>query len=251
MAAVTQYGILLELVSKELTCDRAIVLTAVYQNGNALVYASDELKSDLEIVLAAVNQNGLLLKHASDELKNDREIVLTAVKQNGRAAEFASFEMRNDNIVLMNVLANGYLVSYDETFIDFACDLVLHFERCYMGVFLMGWYSTSNHRGNRQQLKSSCSDGVDINHVHIINSKLLLLNKLGKYGSIQVKKLIADYAGVYYGKRLLTARKALQRIHSFQPRTKEEKRPKSKPKTMPKVSANPIKPIPKALCTVC
>jgi hypothetical protein len=43
-----------------------------------------------------------------------------------------------------------------------------------------------------------------------LNNNLPVLNKLGKYKSIQVKKLIADYAGVYYGERLYTARKALE-----------------------------------------
>jgi hypothetical protein len=47
--------------------------------------------------------------------------------------------------------------------------------------------------------------------VNTIN-KLPLLNKLGKYHSIQVKKLIADYVGVYYGSRICTVRKALEQI---------------------------------------
>jgi hypothetical protein len=43
-----------------------------------------------------------------------------------------------------------------------------------------------------------------------ISCKLPILNKLGKYRSIHnVKKLIADYVGVYYGERLHLLNKAV------------------------------------------
>jgi hypothetical protein len=45
-------------------------------------------------------------------------------------------------------------------------------------------------------------------------NKLPLLNKLGKYRSIYVKKLIADYAGVYHGSRFVAARLAQRKLLS-------------------------------------
>jgi hypothetical protein len=189
LAAVTQNGYALEFASGELKNDRAIVLAAV-TNGRALEFASDELKNDRAIVLAAVKADVSALEFASDELKNDREFVLAAVKKYGRALQYASHELKHDYAVRIPAVANG-LRWWDDKFEVFVQDLLRDSEH-FMGVFLMGWGQQFRQKDNTHRQAN-------------FNNKLPMLNKLGKYGSIQVKKLIADYAGVYYGERLVTA----------------------------------------------
>jgi hypothetical protein len=85
-----------------------------------------------------------------------------------------------------------------ETFIG---GLLLQFDY-FLNAFLSGW----NSPFFRSSKSSKVAPLVTIN-------KLPMLNKLGKYGSIQVKKLIADYAGVYYGERRVTVLEAHRRLH--------------------------------------
>jgi sulfur relay (sulfurtransferase) complex TusBCD TusD component (DsrE family) len=196
LAAVTHA---LKFASVALKNDRDIVLAAVNQNGHALQYASVELKNDREVVLTAVTQNGNALQFASLELKNDRGVVLAAVTYDGFVLKFASHELQNDYEVMIPAVANGW-ASWDDKFEVFVQDLLRDSEH-FMGVFLMGW-------GQQVPQKDNTPRQTNFNN----NNKLTMLNKLGKYKSIQVKKLIADYAGVYHGERLVTAQKVLQNI---------------------------------------
>jgi hypothetical protein len=201
LAAVTQNSLALKFTSDELKNDHEIVVAAVNQNARAFQYASDEMKNDREIVLAAMNQNGDALKHASDELKNDREIVLAAVKNKGTSLCFVSKELKNDCEILIVAFANGctsYLSTAAEYEVGIFLDnMLLQCDR-FQSIFLMGWMYISPKESHEV--------------VSLLANKLPLLNKLGKYGSIQVKKLIADYAGVYHGERLMTARTAFHLI---------------------------------------
>jgi hypothetical protein len=143
-------------------------------------------------MLAAVKQTGSALQYASNELKNDRIIVLAAVNQNGQALRFASDELKNDMCILIPAVANGW-VWWDIHLEKYINNVLLQSER-FMVTFLTGW-SLSPTKTSQQ------------------GSKFPMLNKLGKYGSISVKKLIADYVGIYYGEKLSTARKASNQIN--------------------------------------
>jgi hypothetical protein len=159
---------------------------AVKHDGYALQFASEDLKNDRELVLAAVNRSSQALSFSSERLRNDREVVLAAVSKQGNEMRYASEELKNDNEILIVAVANGWKV-WNEEFKDLVETAVLDF-RVYHDVFLRGWSLVANKSREYH---------------------LLTLNKLGFYKSIEVKKLIADYAGVRYGARLHTARRAL------------------------------------------
>jgi hypothetical protein len=152
------------------------------------------LKNNPSIVLAAVKQNPLALQDASEELKNNRDIVLAAVEKIGLSLKFASDELKHDYHVKIPAVANGWKDG-DEGLSTYINGLLTQY-RTYL-MFLWEWKSN-----NASLLASSDIDKP--------TNKLSLLNKLGKYRSIHVKKLIADYVGVYYGERLVTARRALR-----------------------------------------
>jgi hypothetical protein len=122
------------------------------------------------------------------------------VKNKGTSLCFVSKELKNDCEILIVAVANGcttYLSTAAEYQVGILLDnLLLQCDR-FQSIFLMGWMSISP-KGSQEVVS--------------LANKLPLLNKLGKYGSIQVKKLIADYAGVYHGERLMTARNAFQLI---------------------------------------
>jgi hypothetical protein len=163
------------------------------------------LRNDREIALAAVTQHGCALKYAhKKKLKNDREVVLAAVNQNGCALMFASDKLKNDYAFMIPAVANGS-TSWDDKFEVFVQHLLRDSEH-FMGVFLMGW-------GQRCRKKDKAPRQAYFSSNN--NNKLPMLNKLGKYKSIQVKKLIADYAGVSHGERLVTARKALENLNKY------------------------------------
>jgi hypothetical protein len=114
------------------------------------------------------------------------------VNQNGQALRFAADVLKNDMCILIPAVANGW-TSGDDHLENYILNVLLQSER-FMVTFLAGW--------SLSPIKAS-------QH----GSKLPMLNKLGKYDSISVKKLIADYVGIYYGEKLSTARKASNRIN--------------------------------------
>ena len=79
---------------------------------------------------------------------------------------------------------------------------------CFRDVFLFGWIAPSKqHEGDGVK-------GMNINFENqLYNCRLPILNKLGKYRSIAIKKVIADYAGVEYGyelrRKLISVAKAI------------------------------------------
>jgi len=79
LAAVAQYGLVLQYASETLRADRGVVLAAVAQEGRALKWASEPLRADRGVVLAAVAQRGRVLRYASVLLRNDPEVLLAAV----------------------------------------------------------------------------------------------------------------------------------------------------------------------------
>jgi hypothetical protein len=87
------------------------------------------------------------------------------------------------------------------------------FEDCFLRSFLYGFLprtSSVSQRVTNKNAKKLCTGGPTGSNAALmmITCKLPMLNKLGKYGSMQVKKSIADYAGVYLNDRLINVRKA-------------------------------------------
>jgi hypothetical protein len=83
-------------------------------------------------------------------------------------------------------------------------------HQAFFNSFLLGWLLSPP---TPSKIISNSSDSVVIVSASVSggggggggnNNYLRSLNKLGKYGSIQVKKKIADYANVYYGQQRLT-----------------------------------------------
>jgi hypothetical protein len=199
--------------SKELKSDRTVALAALNHDGEYLELLSNELKNDREIVLTAVNQCGLALKHASDELKNDREIVFTALNNHGPSLFFCSDLLQQDMELITVAAANCFVEGVDlECCEGVQCaynlveqgnianyvQTVLHNWHTFHDVFLSGWM---------MRIKAE-EEGSTTPPFTTSLCKLPLLNKLGKYALIDVKKRIAAYAGVCYGKSLIRAQQA-------------------------------------------
>ena len=131
-------------------------------------------------VLQAVKQNGFALRYASAALQDDREIVLEAVKQDGHALEFASFGLRNGGLrEYLNHLKSNVFNVPKQTFI---------------ATILFGAKAAPSIPGSPRDSRSCLCD----------NSKcvLSLLRpsvRVPGSMSLQIKKLIWEYAGVRSG----------------------------------------------------
>ena len=131
-------------------------------------------------MLEAVKQNGRALYYASAALKDDHEIVLEAVKQNGRALRFASAELRNGGLrEYLNHLKSNVFNVPKQTFI---------------ATILFGAKAAPSIPGSPRDSRSCLCD----------NSKcvLSLLRpsvRVPGSMSLQIKKLIWEYAGVRNG----------------------------------------------------
>jgi len=109
LKVVSEDGLTLRLLSRDLQADRDVVLAAVRQNAMALQHVSPELEADLEVVLAAVQQNAVFaFRLASREVRANLEVVLAAVGQNGLALRDVPAEWQaNREVVLAAVTKNG------------------------------------------------------------------------------------------------------------------------------------------------
>ena len=160
--------------------DREIVLEAVKQNGNALRYVSAALKDDREIVLEAVKQNGEALYCASAALKDDREFMLEAVKQNGRALQYASAKLRNGGLrEYLNHLKSNVFNVPKQTFI---------------ATILFGAKAVPSISGSPRDSQSRLC-----NNSKCVLSLLRPSVRVPGSMSLQIKKLIWEYAGVRSG----------------------------------------------------
>jgi hypothetical protein len=114
--------------------------------------------------------------------------------------------LENDCEILIVATANssiGGSVCWNDDFKSFLDDIMLQHDRFTEG-FLMGW--------NTKMMPNKVVVGL----LTCPTNKLPSLNKLGKYGCIQVKKLVAEYAGIRYGQRLTNAQRALKVINVLQ-----------------------------------
>ena len=135
---------------------------------------------DREIVLEAVKQSWEALEYASATLKDDREIVLEAVKQNGRALQYASAELRNGGLreYLKHLKSNVFNVP----------------KQTFIATILFSAKAAPSIPGSPRDSRSCLCD----------NSKcvLSLLRpsvRVPGSMSLQIKKLIWEYAGVQSG----------------------------------------------------
>ena len=159
---------------------RIEVLEAVKQNGYALLNASAALKDDREIVLEAVKQNGEVLTYASAALKEDREIVLEAVKQNGYALRYASAGLRNGGLrEYVNHLKSNVFNVPKQTFI---------------ATILFGAKAAPLIPGSSNDSRPRLCDNS-----RCVLSLLRPSVRVPGSMSLQIKKLIWEYAGVRSG----------------------------------------------------
>ena len=157
-----------------------IVLAAVQQNGWVLEHASAELQADQDIMLAAVQQDGMALQYASAALKDDREFMLEAVKQDGYALTYASAELRNGGLrEYLNHLKSNVFNVPKQTFIA----TILFGAKAAPPISC-----SSNDSRPRLCDNSKCVLSLLRPSVRVPGSM-----------SLQIKKLIWEYAGVRSG----------------------------------------------------
>jgi lambda repressor-like predicted transcriptional regulator len=240
LAAVSQNGIVLAC-AKMLNNDREIVMTAVNQDGRAVHYVSDEMKRDLDIILTAVTQQPWSIIHVTKQI--EEAIILD--KKRTPEEIYISTSKLIEIFVIVNTHLPSVLMMFGSNFKRLVTEHLVALK-CesdkFFNVFLYGWIVKGVNSAGKtppnlgkyaycMQLKHKTTDviknvyfhdrscgeraeSVSTNKSEVCTScKLLMLNKLGKYVTIQVKKIIADYADIYYGKRLRTAESALLNLH--------------------------------------
>jgi hypothetical protein len=212
MTALRSNGMALKYASRVFANDKTCVMTAVKQNGNAIKFASRSMTDDYEIMLEAVSQHGQLLEYASNDLLNNYDIVLAAVNEDGQAIKYAlegaNTELfRQHPLLLLRSIANGFVLTPQQRIVvDKHITLELSKYESFKSTFLFGWGIPSNispsDNNNTKKIARMQSDDKNCEEGEIrrrSRNHLSRLNKLGKYSSIKVKKLIADYAGICYG----------------------------------------------------
>jgi hypothetical protein len=216
LTAVKQDGSSLIYASNLLKNDREVVLTAVQQYGMNLKFAPKHVK-DREVVMSSVKSNGESLKFACKSIRNHRDIVLAAVKQSGHALKFASAALQEEPEMLVaavssclrnkhshhrivgSVTMHGDEEQVKDKVLNYI-EPILHNWHTFHDVFLSGWMMRIKVEEEGPTTPPSTTSLC----------KLPLLNKLGKYALIDLKKRIAAYAGVCYGESLLRAQQAKQ-----------------------------------------
>jgi hypothetical protein len=237
----SETGVALRCASIDLRGDREIVLAAVSKHGHSLQYASKELKNDREIGLRAMandrsNRQYYTFLQCSKELRANREFALVGVTKCGRSLRFVSDELKNDREIVLTAIANDdtqFGVAFD------TCSLRLRQDPDFVLEALMLSVNTKclaqipdpdvvlKCQGKVHELLSShdsykhgflyswpCgqrnySSGAN---KKAYNTLSMLSLGLGKYGSLTVKKLIADYLGLYYGKKYVMLKVAQKNI---------------------------------------
>ena len=131
-------------------------------------------------MLEAVNQNGHALSYASDALKDDREIVLEAVKQDGHALSYASAGLRNGGLrEYLNHLESNVFNVPKQTFI---------------ATILFGAKAAPSIPGSSNNSRPRPCDNS-----RCVLSLLRPSVRVPGSMSLQIKKLIWEYAGVQSG----------------------------------------------------
>jgi hypothetical protein len=214
-AAVHQNGWALQYALGLTENDSSIVLAALHQNGLALQFAPRKLREASDIVYVALTQNPLALEYAPSELQNCREVAIHAVRIDGQALRFVGDSLTSDRDLVMRALAsphNGYhsmrqviaarmsenewsLISSEK------CELFRHICSMYHR------YTLSIDEFKHGFL--SC--GIQFSACHH-PTQVSKLRALGKYKHVEVKRLIAEYAGVQVGDRWNYVRKSYIKV---------------------------------------
>ena len=143
-------------------------------------FSSSALYDEREFLLDYVKQQGYALFYASDALKDDREIVLEAVKQNSWALNWASAGLRNGGLrEYLNHLKSNVFNVPKQTFI---------------ATILFGSKAAPSIPGSSNDSRSCLCDNS-----RCVLSLLRPSVRVPGSMSLQIKKLIWEYAGVRSG----------------------------------------------------
>lgn len=214
LAAVKRDGASLNWASVSLKNDKEVVLVAVCQNPFALKYASDILKNDKEVIMKCVQRDGFTLRWAHECLRNDKDVVLAAVKQNGRALQWASESLRGDTAVVLHAVKQ-----LDWQVVQWA-SMTLRTKLAYIVVDSLVTHKGFIYflHGLRLEFESphEYSQSLAVQRKFPSQSKLhrplQLLSIHGRHISTRFKKLIAEFAGITFGKELTLRREVARRF---------------------------------------
>ena len=123
-AAVTNFGMALEVASDALKSDREIVIVALDESHNdpksvsesPLRYVSKDLLHDKDIVRFAIKNCSNAIEYLPEELMNDRDFILLLVQINGAIYEFLPKRYLDDKEITL------VAVSYDGIYLYRASD---------------------------------------------------------------------------------------------------------------------------------
>mmetsp|Transcript_12279 Transcript_12279/g.14823 ORF Transcript_12279/g.14823 Transcript_12279/m.14823 type:complete len:227 (+) Transcript_12279:1-681(+) len=154
-------------------------MIAIKNNPNSLQYISENLKNNYRIVKTAISLNALVYKYASIELRNNNKLALIAIAQTSTILS-----------ILSNKLRNGGLEDY--------------IKRVFAEKYPL----------NMETFKSTILFGsININKNIKTTNHIYKLCHLGTYASIDIKKLIGEYAGLQYGTQWQILKKAAQNMN--------------------------------------
>jgi hypothetical protein len=146
--------------------------------------ASDEDKNNFQVVIACVTKDGANLKYASQDMQSNLLVVATAVASRQTAIKYAHHRYYKISTVTRrhygSPLFHQALSNAIRQFKDYLC-----FE-----TFLKGWLIRSEEDGITRYLNLDIEksfERCELQH---------LQEKLGKYYSLHIKRLIADFVGI-------------------------------------------------------
>ena len=218
MAAVNENGYALRFASKTLKGDRTIVIEAVKQNWRAILYATDELKNNNNFVLDCIDYSPNTLQYASSKLYDNADFMLSAVNKNAHLLYYASNKIKsNPEIVTAAVKKDGYSLQYASSALKDDPEIVIHAIKSaqnrdvlqHAGINLRGgalveYIQDKMKRFNVYKLTfvstillgARCIREGIRNKSECILTLLRPSTRLPEPFSIQVKRLIFEYAGV-------------------------------------------------------
>jgi hypothetical protein len=190
-------------ISDSLSNDRKFVLTILNQKTSSSFFLTNfhpmltPFKDDLEVMMAAIFNkcNGLAqISMASETIQRNLDYVVAVFARFGMAENWYETEANPIRFRIVCGAPKNWSNIYnrDELLAYILMARTEHFA--FKHSFLMGWVETRSAKQTKLPRGAAMLRQQKVNH-------LPHLNKLGKYRSMEVKKLIADYANIYYGAR--------------------------------------------------
>eukprot|EP00615_Pteridomonas_danica_P013630 CAMPEP_0114342852 /NCGR_PEP_ID=MMETSP0101-20121206/10129_1 /TAXON_ID=38822 ORGANISM="Pteridomonas danica, Strain PT" /NCGR_SAMPLE_ID=MMETSP0101 /ASSEMBLY_ACC=CAM_ASM_000211 /LENGTH=138 /DNA_ID=CAMNT_0001477205 /DNA_START=1566 /DNA_END=1979 /DNA_ORIENTATION=- len=135
------------------------------------------------MILEAIQYHGSVIKYTSFETKNDIDIIYEAVSYFPIAFEYAHEDVINKFESYLSNRLDRYSISIED----------------FRNSILLGLNSNYNKNKNNNNNINDDDDGsvYDMESKNICS--LFQLNQLGKYGLLDVKKLIGEYVGLQLG----------------------------------------------------